>query len=388
MRFSIVALPDISPEQLARWRRLADRAIEPNHNADPRFLHSSLGFGLGAEEVQLAIVASGGEFALVLPFTAARRLSGAPVRHAATDGEFMYDQAAKYHPLVAPEDPVAAMRELFLGMRAAGEPDLINFTAFPTDGPLMATLENLRDQGVIRLVERARDRRAYARRADLDPTGGVWQVDAEHPLNFPLPHLSKRTRRNMRRGTEGISEETGGPLQFRQAPVEQTLLEGFLELQAVGWKGEAEKSGPQFRRRGREQWFRHVLSAFDQDGNAHLWHLSAGGETVYIGISLRSGGTWFGFHDVYSERFRPNSPGLIGRLAMLGALQRDPEAPPFDPGMDPSYVRAGVAYPSEREYAELLVAGPSRRSRAVVAAFPAMRRLRSRLRDRRRDGES
>ncbi|WP_146340759.1 hypothetical protein [Nesterenkonia sp. NBAIMH1] len=107
-----------------------------------------------------------------------------------------------------------------------------------------------------------------------------------------------------------------------------------------------------------------------------------GEHTVYIAFTLISGGQSFGFHDVYSENFESFSPGFVGRLALIGALMREPEAPPFDPGMEPTYVQAGAAFPSHREYAELLVAGPPSRARMAVGAYPALRRARTRLRRR------
>src|SRR5690606_27386652 len=94
VKFRTVALTDMSPDDVERWRKLSDRAVEPNPNADPRFLHTSLGFGLFAEDVVLALVESGNEFVLVMPFTVARRLSGAPVKHVTTSGEFMFDHAS------------------------------------------------------------------------------------------------------------------------------------------------------------------------------------------------------------------------------------------------------------------------------------------------------
>lgn len=372
-----ISLTEVSPEDLDRWRRLADTAIEPNPNADPRFLHPSLGFGLFAEDVELAIVESGDEFALVMPFTRARRLSGVPVRHVTTSGEFILDHASRDHPLVSPEDPVAAMRALFCGLREAGASDLLNLTVFPADGPLHTALEMLRSEGTIRFVERARDRRAYARRVELDPTGAPWPTVSTQLIGYPLPHLSKRTRRNVRKNVEQIEALTGVPLSITARDDDHEVIDEFFELQATGWKGDASQSGPQYRRWGREQWFRSVLDAFHADGHLRVWHVAAGDETLFISLNLMSGRVAFGFQDVYNERFQRYSPGTIGRLAELGATLRDPKVPVFDPCMEPKYPQASSAYPSSREYADLLVAGRSLRSRAVVATFPAAKRVRT-----------
>lgn len=381
MRFRTAALTDVSHEDLDRWRRLADTAIEPNPNADPRFLHASVGYGLAAENVELAIVESGDDFALVMPFTRARRLSGATVRHVTTSSDFIFEHASKNHPLVSAEAPEAAMRALFRGLRESGIPDLVNLTVFPAEGPLHIALEALRSEGTVRIVERARDRRAYARRADLDPTGAEWQCGSGRVLDFPLPHLSKSVQRRLRRNVKHIEALAGGPLTITRHEDALEMIDEFLELQATGWKGEASQGGPQFRRLGREQWFRDVLRAFHADSRLRVWHLAAGDETVYIIVTLVSGGATFGFHDVYSERFQRQSPGTVGRLAFLGALMRDPAIPGFDPCMEPIiYPQASSMFPSHREYVELLVAGGSLRSRVTVALFPTVRRIRARLR--------
>lgn len=376
MRFRTVPLTEVSPDDLARWRYLADTAIEPNPNTDPRFLYTSLGFGLFAEEIHLAIVESGDEFAAVMPYTLARRLSGAPVRHASTSGEFMFDHASKNHPLVCRQESVAAFRSLFEGLRTSGVGDLVNLTVFPADGPLWDALQKLLATGTLRVVERARDRRAYALRADLDPTGADWK-EASGIFDYPMPHMSGRKRRNLRKCARQIEELAGGVLTISERTGDQETIEEFLELQATGWKGDAGKAGPQFRRRGREAWFRSVVAAFGEDGLLRTWRVRAGEETVYIHINLSSGGHLFGFHDVYSERFAPFSPGAVGRVAHLGALLSSPEAAPFDPGMEPTYVQAGALYPSSREYVDLLVSGGSWRSRTVVSVFPAAKRMRA-----------
>lgn len=379
MKFRVAGIRGLSSVDLDRWRRLADAAVEPNPNADPRFLHASLGFGLGAEDVRLAIVESGEEFALVMPFTPGQSLFGVPLRHVTTSGEFMFDHASKNHPLVWQEDPVSALRELFLGLRSHRDTDdLVSLTVFPADGPLAAAVETLRSEEAIKLVERSRDRRAFARRADLEPSGADWP--AGHPLDYPMPHLSKRTRRNARKNMQQIEALADAPLMIARHDGDAELIEEFLQLQADGWKGDASKDGPQFRRRGREAWFRAVLDAFAADTRVQAWHVTAGHETVYIAFTLTSGGATFGFHDVYSDSFRRFSPGTVGRLALLGAVLRDPAAPPFDPGMEPTYAQASSIFPSQREHVELLVSGGSLRSRAVVASFPRLRRLRELIR--------
>lgn len=378
MRFRTAALTEVTPHDVDRWRRLADTAIEPSPNADPRFLHASLGFGLSAEDLELAIVESGDDFALVMPFTRSSRLSGAPVPHVTTSSEFMFVHASKNHPLVSPEDPAAAMRTLFEGLRAKGIPDLVNLTVFPADGALYAALEVLRRDGTVRVFERARDRRAYARRTDLDPTGEVWQTASAGVLDHPLPHLSKNTRRRIRRSVKGIEALADAPLSITGHDGDPQLIDEFLELQAAGWKGDASLGGPQFRHLGHEQWFRSVLDAFQADGRLRIWRLAAGDQTVFIMVTLLSGNGVFGFHDVYSERFHRHSPGSVGRLAILGATMSDPAVPGFDPSMEPfNHLQATSMFPSYREYAELLVAGGSLRSRATVAMFPVAKRIRS-----------
>lgn len=385
MRLRIADPAGLDASDIAAWSHLADHAAEPNPNADPRFVLAALGRGLGAEDLRLAIVVDDdGGFALVLPFTRAERIAGIPARHLTTHGAFMHEFASKNHPLVSTRDPAGALRTLLTGLRSHGLPDLVELTVLPVDSLITEALAVLEAAGAARSVERLRDTRAYARRADLSPPGTAaeapWYSRSGDVLSFPVPHLSARTRRSLGQYGRQIERAAGGPLTVSRHDDDPAVVEEFLELQASGWKGDESLTGPQFRRRGHEEWFRDVAGRFRDDGRLRVLRLSAGGETVYLAVFVVSGGRPFGFHDVFAERFRRSSPGFVGRLAQLGHVLEEPGAAPFDPGMEAWYSQANTAFPSRREHANILVAGPSQRSRAVVRLLPVARRVRERLR--------
>jgi CelD/BcsL family acetyltransferase involved in cellulose biosynthesis len=382
VKLTIRRLSDLTAAEVRAWRDLAASSPEPNPNADPRFLLASLGHGFAAEEIRLALVtAADGSARLAMPFTEGARIAGVPARHLTTHGTFMHEFASKNHPLLSARDSTAALRALFVGLRKSPLPDLVDFTVLPADSVVMRAIQELHDDGTVRMIERVRDARAYARRDDMLPAGDAgWYEREGDVLSFPVPHLSTRSRRDLGRYGRQIAQSAGGPLTLTVHDDDPRMLEEFLDLQAAGWKGDDALTGPQFRRKGQEDWFRAVAERFREDGDLRVLRLSAGGSTVHLAISLVSGGRTFGFHDVFNEDFRKSSPGFVGRLALLGHVLSEPGAPPFDPGMEPWYTQANMALPSRREHVNVLVAGRSMRSRAVVRLLPVAKRARDAVR--------
>jgi len=375
----IVPLSHVTEADLQRWSALAQQAAEPNPNADPAFLHTSAQNGVGADSLQLAIVESGDRFLLVMPFSVEERLSGRRLRHISTRGAFMHEFASKNHALLAPGEGDGAIETMLAGLRSFGLPDLVDLTVVPVGGPFYSALRRLGEAGRFPVVERGRDTRVHAVRADLgEPEGEHWYAREGDLFSFPMAHLSPRTRRNMGKYGRQIERTAGGPLELAEVG-SGDILEEFLDLQAAGWKGAEHETGPRFRARGLEEWFRAVVQAFEGRGDLRALRLSANGATVYLAIAFRSGSGHFGFHDVYDERFVKSSPGAVGRVAQLGHELASPSAPSFDPGMEPYYTQANSLYPSRREYAHLFAGGGSARSRVVAAALPAAKRLRERL---------
>lgn len=388
MKLRVVPLADLASEDVDAWRELADTTPEPNPNADPRFLLPSLGQGLGAEELSLAIVHDDdGAFHLVMPFTVGGRIAGIRARHLTTHGAFMHEFASKNHPLVSPTHAAPALATLFGGLRHASLPDLVDFTVLPVDSAIFHALQELERTGAVRIVERVRDERAYARRSDLAPDASAeWYAREGDVLSFPQPHFSSKARRTTGQYGRQIERAAGGPLVLTEHDSDPAIIEEFLDLQAAGWKGDESMTGPQFRRKGQEAWFRAVADAFRRDGRLRVLRLSAGDRTVYIAVFFESGRRPFGFHDVFDEEFRKSSPGSVGRLAQLGHIMRDVGAAPFDPGMEPWYAQANATFPSRREHANLLVGGRSPRARSVVRLLPVAKRVRDRIRRPESDG--
>lgn len=382
MRLRVQPLTTVDSDFVEAWAELANRAIEPNPNADPRYLLPSVGRGMGAEQLRLAVVESDAGVELVMPFAVEKRLGGIPARHISTHGPlggFTDVYSSKNHPLVGPSDPEGAVAALVSGLRGAGLPRLLNLTVFPADGPLYdAVIAALSADGHA-FLERGRDGRGYARRSDLaESVTSAWYEDPEDLLSFPQPHLSSRTKRNLRRARRMIVE-AAGDLELTDVSTDPSSIDEFLELQAAGWKGDEAQDGPKFRASSTESWFRAIADRFREDGDLAVYRLAAGGRTVYLAVNLISGGRQFGFHDVFDEEFRKLSPGAVGRMAVLGMLMSPVDAPPFDPAMEAYYVQAGALMPAKREYLDLLVSGGSLWSSVVLKSYPLAKRARALL---------
>jgi CelD/BcsL family acetyltransferase involved in cellulose biosynthesis len=377
--FRVVRPSELSSDEIAKWRRLAVDAAEPNPNADPRFILPSLGYVSSANDLHLAIVEESDCFRLVMPFTMGTRLGGVPMPHLTTHGAFMHEFASKNHPLIHPGMPTKSISTMFEGLARSQFPDLVDFTIVPGDSVIAESLAQLHASGDIRCVERVRDSRAYAKREDLQAEDGTWYQRDGELLSFPMPHLSASSRRKAGQWARQLERQLGGPLEVSEIQAEPERIDEFLEMQAAGWKGDSSRSGPQFRRRGLEPWFRAVTDAFHADGDLRVLRVSSRGQTIYAAVYVVSGGRMFGFHDVFDERFSRSSPGQVGRLVQLGHVLRSPEAAPFDPGMEAWYTQANGVFPSRRDHVGYLAAGRSWRSRAVVMALPRVRNVRDRL---------
>ncbi|WP_213280761.1 GNAT family N-acetyltransferase [Cellulomonas hominis] len=353
----MIALTDITAADAQAWQRLADHAVEPNLYLDPRFLVPARDRGHEAADLRLAVVQDGGEWLAALAVTTKRVAPRVPVRAATTGGGFMTTHADRHHPLVRTGREAEALEALLRGLRTLGLPRLLQLQHVPTDGPLAAALTQVVAGTSTHVVERRRETSAFARRSSttVPPLPGGSGPVVDPPLAWD--HMRTDERRNMRRGVRGLAREAGGPLELHDVSQDPAADDAFLDLQAAGWKGDTGQGGAALRLDPvAERWFRAVVSGFRQDKDALVVRLAAGGETVWTGYALRSGGAYFGFLDAYAERHRRFSPGSIGRVASMTYLFATTDAPFFDPAFDSRYATGARIFPDCREHVDLLVA--------------------------------
>jgi CelD/BcsL family acetyltransferase involved in cellulose biosynthesis len=369
----IVPLPDVGDVDVRRWKRLADRAIEPNVYLDPRFL-APAGARPDAQDIRLVFVERGDDLLGVFQFSLGRLENRWPVRVATTGGGFMSVHADRHHPLIAPDDPGETVRRLLLALRGPGIPRMLLFRYLPADGPLGEAFASAFRALGYRTTERSRRESAFAEGR------GAQETAAEI---FDFSHLSSSRAKAYRRRVRGLERDAGGaPLALSDRRDDPAVLEDFLAFQAAGWKGDRDKGGGAFILDPvHERWYRAVTRAFAEDGALLAPTLTVGEEVVFQALDFVSGGAAFGFIDAYNEKYASHGPGTLGRIAELGYITTRTDATHFDPAFDPRYSESTKLYPDRRDHRDVL-AGRGPFAALVVAALPLARRVRDRLRRR------
>lgn len=377
MHIRMIPLAEVTDADAQAWQRLADHAAAPNMYLDPRYLVPARHRGEEAADVRVVTVQEGGEWLAALAVTTKSVAPRLPVQAATTGGAFATVHSDRHHPLVRAGREVESLAALLRGMREAGLPGLVLLRRFPGVGPLADALAEVLRTTPVRAWERRRDMGAFAPREALSIPPAPPLVDGvlvDPPL--AVAHMAADERRNLRRGVRGLERETGGPLELHDISADPTAEDQFVELQAAGWKGDAGRGGSALRLEPvAERWFRQVATGFRRDGDLAVVRLAAGGQTLWIGYGLRSGGAYFGFLDAYAEQHRRYSPGSIGRIANLTYLLGSTDAAFFDPGFDSRYATGARLFPDSRPVVDLLVSAGGMTARTMVRAAPAARRF-------------
>lgn len=378
MHIRLIPLAAITDADVQAWQRLAAHAAAPNMYLDPRYLVPARNRGQEAADVQVLVVQEGGEWLAALALTTRTIAPRVPVHAATTGGTFATVHSDRHHPLVRTGREVEALAALLRGTRDAGLPGLLQLRRFPGEGPLADALAEVARRTPVRLYERRRDLGAFATREALTlpalaPLTGSGVLDG---LPLATDHLPRDERQNLGRRVRGLARVAGGPVELHDVSADPASDDAFVALQGAGWKGDPLRGGCALRLEPvAERWFREVVAGFRRDGDLAVLRLVAGGQLLWMGYALRSGGAYFGFLDAYAEEHRRYSPGSVGRVALFTTLLAATDAPFVDPGFDSRYAVAARLFPASRPVVDLLVSTRGLTARTVLRAAPVARRL-------------
>ena len=272
------------------WTRLATRCAGDNVFLQPDFTVPAMR-QLGGRAVSIAVVSeSGGNVVGVAPFTRARLGRIAPAISVWT-----HPYAPLGLPLIASdriEDTVAVMVD-GLAPRGAGVslilPDL------PLDGPIAHALRRLADMsGRPALVLGGHVRAVLGR-----------PVEGPSDLRRQLP---TRRRKEYARQMRRLGEHGLVTIEAARAPDDvRVAFEGFLQLEAAGWKG---RSGTALISRSATAAFaRAAVSGLAQAGAARVHSIRIDGRPIAALVSLLAGATAFTWKIAYDETYALFSPG-------------------------------------------------------------------------------
>lgn len=158
---------------------------------------------------------------------------------------------------------------------------------------------------------------------------------------------------------------------------EAESLQRFLELEHMGWKGEAGTS--LLASRADEAFFRAMVAGFSGERRVFFTELKVGGEVIASTVNLISGKRGFAFKIGWNPEYARYSPGVHNELELVrNAAHELPDLESIDSG-------AGEGSYIERLWSGRcgLDSGTFRRAilpQSLVVGLKLLRRLRDRLR--------
>jgi len=297
-----------TPAAVARWDRLAARAVEPNPFFEPWHLLPSLAALDPAGEAEVLVLEdSGGEWLGLIPLARSARYYRYPFPHAAT---WLHANAFLGAPLVARGHEDAFWRALLGWLdRAAHAALFLHLPGLPLDSPLTDALRTVarrqnRRLGLVHREERALLRSALGPEAYLEAA------------------LSAKKRKELRRQHARLSEQ--GALGFSRQADDAGLAEwteAFLALEAGGWKGAAGSalaSSPQTA-----ALFRAALRGAAERGRLERLTLSLDRRPIAMLANFLTPPGAFSYKTAFDEAFARFSPGVLLQRENLALLARE-----------------------------------------------------------------
>ncbi len=321
------ALAGLNASDIAAWRELVARALEPNVFLEPAFALAAAKGLAGEREVGALLIRDGARLMGLVPGRVEGLAAGRPV---ATFVGWTHAYAPLSTPLL---DREAAKEVVGCVLQALpklhGGPRLILYPFVNEDGAVARLRAGeLARQGISvsrfdphqRAMLRpaadlgfTRDRQSIPKSAKVDLGGGD-----------PLASISGGRLKELRRLRRRLGEL--GVLAHKrvtQGPEFGAAIESYLTLEAGGWKG---RTGGAARSQAATcEFLRTAVAALAAEGKARIDLLELESKPVAAAITLFSGGrAWF-WKTAYDEDYARFSPGVQLALDLTEELGRDTE---------------------------------------------------------------
>lgn len=210
---------------LARWARLATRAIEPNPFCESWYLLPSLRALDPGGAVQLLVIEQHGEWLGLMPVAASSRYYGRPLPHLST---WLHANAFLGLPLMARGRVHDVWRAILTHTDAnPGGGLFLHLAGLPLEGPAVLALRQVcAEQGRRAALVHREERALLASRLG--------------PEAYLEAALSGKKRKELRRQFARLSEQGDvGVIRQRDNENIARWTEAFLALEQSGWKGQA-----------------------------------------------------------------------------------------------------------------------------------------------------
>jgi CelD/BcsL family acetyltransferase involved in cellulose biosynthesis len=335
---------------IADWRALADRAIEPNGYYLPDWELAVNATAPGRTDASALAAWSGDRLIGLMPVVPLWRAAKIPLPALAS----AHPYGTLCTPLLDRDEAENAAQRLLETARENGARALL-LREVALDGAAMKAFNNvLRGEGL-----RARVLNWHLR-ASL-----VAARDAEELLREALSgkKLKELRRQHHRLGAHGdvAFDVARSPQQVAAA------LEVFLKLEAGGWKGQRGTALAQVE--GDAAFIRRATPKLAETGNCEIVTLRAGDTPVAAGIVLRHQTRAFFFKIGVDERFAKFSPGVQLTLELTRHLCADPLIASADSTAAPDHPMINPIWRGRFAIGDVLV--PLRPNDPVVALIHA-----------------
>jgi len=346
----------LEDREIAAWRDLAARAVQPNPLFEPDCLIPAARHLPNGPQMQLVIAEDEGVWHPCFPMQAEpswralrRPLLMTKVRR------MDYDAT----PLVDERRAVEAWEAILDTLhRAAGDrlPGLLVFN-WLDDGPVA--------EGIAAAAGRlGLTRRVYHRwERPVVRTGCGTEYAARH---------SKKTVATVTRKRRLLARDLGTDVRFHDRSTDPAAVDVVLELEAAGYK--ANNGVAVLTKNGEPEWFREMCERFRSIGRLHLHTLEVGERVVAAQLFLRAGGGIFLLKLTYDEEMARYSPGIQLHFDTIDHLCRTTDAAWIDSCTYEDNQTLLWLYPDRRTVSATVVATGTVADRLVLAGVTGARR--------------
>lgn len=354
MRTRLIPMEDLAEGEIARWRELAERAVEPNPFFEPEFILAV--WRVQAEAVAIAVVEDGTEWLACLPVHAGRDWRRIPLK-ALASWTNLYGYLGTPLVQAGREEPAVAS---LVGLLRKSTPSFVGLDLLGAEGPVFEALESLGHAS-------PSNRYAEFERAVLEHgrEGGYLGINRKH----------QRDQARMRRR---MQEELGAEVATIDRAGEDAAVDRFLAIEASGWKGGggAFASVP-----GHTEIFREICRGFSSVGRLQLLSLESSERAVAMKCNIVAGEWLFCFKIAFDDELARFSPGIQLELDNIENFDRSNDLAWMDSCAEPGNRMINRLWPDRRRITALAVSGPGLRGRVSQLAVRGASQARSWLRD-------
>ncbi len=360
MKTRLVRVQDVSRDDEDAWRRLGERALEPNPFAEPDFYLLAARHFETYADARLVIAQEGTEFMGVLPI-ARVDTPRVPPRRVATTLADPTQISGLSTPLVDRTEPRrtvdALLGALGRAARSEGWPGIVLLPEFASDGPVAESLLKVCEERRYPVYVKDSWERGTVSRA------GQWA----NPVD------GKR-RREIRRRQRLLTEEAGAEVVVVDRSLAPTACDDFLAMEMAGWKGRG--GGHAFARYpNMAEWFRDWHARLVASGRVTLLSLDVGSRPIAMAYVVRAGEGLFCFRIAFDEEYAKFGPGPMLLSSALTLLRDTTDAAWFDSMTSKDNAFFLGLLPERRRLSGLFIGTGGTLDRSLVSALPAMTRL-------------